>query len=97
MAREAFVARADVVARGMMGYPCLWRSGAFFAGFETSTGCLVVKLPEDRCEALLAGGVARPFRPRGTPFREWVLIPSDDGERWGALLDQAYAFAGGDG
>jgi hypothetical protein len=79
----------------MMGYPCLWRNGAFFAGFEPGTGCLVVKLAEERCEVLLAAGEARPFRPQGRPFREWVLIPPAAGERWEALLDEAYAFAAG--
>jgi hypothetical protein len=89
--------RPDVTARWMMGYPCLWRSGGFFAGFERATGMLVVKLGEDRSEALLARGDVRPFMPSGRPFRAWVRVPADAGaEGWTAMVDEAYTFAGVD-
>lgn len=93
--RGVMLARGDVVARGMMGYPCLWRAGEFFAGYERASGSLVVKLAEERCIALLEAGEARPFRPRGTPFRQWVVAPPEQLGRWAALLDEAYGFAGG--
>ena len=92
---DAMMLRNDVTARWMMGYPCLWRSGRFFAGFERATGMLVVKVGEDRAEALLADGTAAPFMPNGRPFRAWIRMPADAAAEWNTLVEEAYVLAGG--
>ena len=54
-------------------------------------GDLVVKLPRERCEALVAAG-GRPFRAGGREMREWVVVRDGD---WVALAAEAYSFVGG--
>jgi hypothetical protein len=49
---------------------------------------LVVKLPRERCEELVAAG-GRPFRSGGRDLREWVVVPTGD---WVALAEEACAF-----
>ena len=55
-------------------------------------GDLVVKLPRERCEAIVAAGDGRPFRSGGREMREWVVVPAGD---WVALAEEAYLFVGG--
>jgi hypothetical protein len=84
------------VARGtMMGFSCLRVAGAFFASCDHRTGDLIVKLPSDRVQQLIAAGVGKPFAPAGRTFREWVLIGDRDQARWAALIDEALAFVSG--
>jgi hypothetical protein len=56
-------------------------------------GRLVLKLPRERVEALVAGGDGEPFLDgRGRPMREWVALtgdPAGDAE----LLREALALA----
>jgi TfoX/Sxy family transcriptional regulator of competence genes len=51
-------------------------------------GELVVKLPRERCEELVAAG-GRPFRSGGREMREWVVVQGGD---WVALAEEAHAF-----
>ncbi len=53
---------------------------------------LVVKLPKDRVEALIAEGTGQPFAPAGKVFREWVLIEAFDEKRWEGLLRESIDF-----
>ena len=54
---------------------------------------LAVKLPADRCAALVAEGAAVPLDTRGRPMREWVRMRGEpDVERWRALAREALAF-----
>lgn len=93
LARE-MLAREGVSDGTMMGFPCLRVRGAFFASCDHRTGDLIVKLPRDRVGALIEAGEGRPFAPAGRVFKEWLLIPDRDERRWGALLEEAYAFVG---
>jgi hypothetical protein len=79
----------------MMRYPCLRANGAFFACTEPATGHLIVKLPAQRVNELVAAGQALPFAPNGRTFREWAAFPVADPREWSALLAEARSFAGG--
>jgi TfoX/Sxy family transcriptional regulator of competence genes len=77
----------------MMGYPCVRRAGRFFASFDTRAGALIVKLPRERVDDLIADGTGEPFAPNGRVFREWVTLPEPDAAVWEPLLAEARAFA----
>jgi hypothetical protein len=53
---------------------------------------LVVKLPADRCEELVAAGVAEPFESGGRRMRQWVSIGDPGSGGWPELADEALAF-----
>jgi len=57
-------------------------------------GRLVLKLPEDRVENLIAGGHGIRFDAnKGTPMREWLsLYPASD-QPWSPLAREALSFA----
>jgi hypothetical protein len=69
-----------------------WRSPGLRVNRKVFAMCvdgeLVVKLPRERCEELVAAG-GRPFRAGGREMREWVVVPDGD---WVALAEEAYAF-----
>lgn len=77
----------------MMGYPCVRYAGRFFASYAAREDALVVKLPRERVAALVEAGDGDPFAPAGKVFREWVLLPTPERDRWQALLAEALAFA----
>ncbi len=80
------------ILRGtMMGLPCIRREGRFFASLERDTGRLILKLPSERVEELVAAGIGSPFAPNGKVFREWVAL--EEGSDWDALTGEALAFA----
>ncbi|MCX4581529.1 MmcQ/YjbR family DNA-binding protein [Streptomyces sp. NBC_01481] len=86
------LAHPDVATGTMMGFPCLRVSGAFFASCDPRSGDLVVKLPHERVEQLIADGAGQPFTPAGRTFREWVVIGDRDAARWAELIDEARVF-----
>jgi len=57
-------------------------------------GELIVKLPSDRVDQLVASGMAARFEPRrdGRPMREWATIPVRSGREWRRLVDEALRF-----
>ncbi|MGW3964236.1 hypothetical protein ACWED2_30780 [Amycolatopsis sp. NPDC005003] len=89
------LARPGVAPGSMMGFPCLRVSGEFFASCDHRTGDLIVKLPGDRVQQLIADGVGKPFAPAGRVFREWVLITGRDQSLWTALINEAHEFVDG--
>ncbi|HVL55007.1 MAG TPA: TfoX/Sxy family protein [Burkholderiaceae bacterium] len=82
--------------RQMFGCPCAFVNGNMFAGVHEHN--LIVRLPQDRRERLLAARDAQPFQAMGRTMREYVAIsdpldrPPDQIER---LIADAYAFASG--
>ncbi len=51
-------------------------------------GRVVLKLPRERVEALVAGGDGEPFLDgRGRPMREWVALTGDPGGDQGLLRE----------
>lgn len=59
-------------------------------------GDLVVKLPRERVDALVAAGRGHAFDPRrdGRLMKEWLVFQGDD-PSWVELAREAYAFVGG--
>jgi len=64
----------DVERSTMMGFPCLRRSGKYFASIDKEGTGLLVKLPRVRVLELISKGIGAPFSPAGRVFREWVFI-----------------------
>jgi hypothetical protein len=68
-------------------------NGKLFALFTQDT--LVVKLPRDRVEALVAKGQGKPFDPgHGRLMKEWLTVVSPRAS-WTALAKEAHAFVSG--
>ncbi len=92
---QALCTNPAVTRSTMMGFPCLRINGSFFACVEGSTGNLIVKLPTDRVNELVASGAGIPFAPNGKVFRKWVAIPVPDQDEWAALLIESHTFVDG--
>ncbi len=81
------------IAEGtIMNGRCLRVGKEFLALVDHKGSGLVVKLPKDRVNELVADGVGVPFAPAGRTFGEWVAIPKPDRRRWRALLLEGVAF-----
>jgi TfoX/Sxy family transcriptional regulator of competence genes len=64
----------------MFGSPVLKVGGKVFAMLVK--GRLVVKLPKERVERLVASGTGKPFDPgHGRPSKEWVAVDSGASRR----------------
>jgi hypothetical protein len=93
------VATAFAAARGVSLEPgwgkdniALKRGGKIFAMLVR--GDLVAKLPSERVEALVEGGLASRFDPRrnGRVMKEWAVVPPAHARRWTELAQEAHAF-----
>jgi TfoX/Sxy family transcriptional regulator of competence genes len=75
----------------MFGSPVLKVGGKVYAMLVK--GRLVVKLPTDRVEALMASGLGDRFDPgHGKPSKEWVAIDAVASRRWRSLVNEAREF-----
>jgi len=90
---ERLLAEPPVSRSTMMGFPCLRYDGRFFASIDRDSKDLVVKLPADRVDELIATGQGLVFAPNHRVFREWVAVPVPARHLWAALLHEAQAFA----
>jgi hypothetical protein len=58
-------------------------------------GELVVKLPRDRVDGLVASSAAAQFDPgHGRLMKEWASVPPDSPEDWERLAGEALQFVG---
>jgi hypothetical protein len=90
--RLQFLERPHVDEGRMFSTKGLRYRGKFFAAL-TRDHQLLVKLPEARVTELIDDGVGRPFDPgRGSPMREWALVPLASADRWAAIAEEAFAF-----
>lgn len=89
---EPFLAREGVDTGTLMSFPCLRVNGDFFATCDHRSGELIAKLPTARVRELVDAGDGEPFAPAGRVFREWVLVPERDEQRWNGLIEEALAF-----
>ena len=60
-----------------------------------TSGQLVVKLPEQRVDELIAGGVGEPFAPAGKVFKEWLAVSGTDEKLWSELMAESQTFVRG--
>ncbi len=98
MSDEFWDSAAPLLAEGVveegtiMGGGCV-RSGGEFVGMPHHKGDgIVVKLPRERVEELIAAGEGASFAPAGKVFKEWVLVEAFNEERWVELLRESIAF-----
>jgi hypothetical protein len=58
-------------------------------------GELVLKLPKERVDQLVASGTGSRFDPgHGRLMKEWVTVPARRGRLWDRLADEALQFVG---
>jgi hypothetical protein len=62
---EPLLAQPGIERSTMMGLPCLRVHGAFFASCDRRSGDLLVKLPQQRVDELVAAGRVHAFAPAG--------------------------------
>lgn len=87
------VAMPDESGRRGFGSSALKVNGSIFA--MLTSGRLVVKLPRDRVDALIADGTGGPFDAgKGKPMKEWLQVLSDDDQTWVTLTEEAFTFVG---
>jgi hypothetical protein len=74
----------------VFGMPCLKRSGRVIAGFTRSSMVFKLTDPDSHARALAIPG-AHLFDPsgRGEHFRQWVVVPAEQGDEWEALSYEA--------
>ena len=60
-----------------------------------SKGKLVVKLPQQRVDALIAAGEGQRYDPgHGRLMKEWLAVEPSSGEKWLPLAAEAMTFVG---
>ena len=91
-----FLRRPGVTQQGRgFGSSALRIGGKMFATLS-SDGALVVKLPRQRVDALVAAGEGRPFEPGpGRVMKEWLELGVASRQDWASLAQEAMAFVGG--
>jgi predicted DNA-binding protein (MmcQ/YjbR family) len=67
--------------------------GKIFAMLDRE-GELVLKLPKEQVDELIAAGKGGRFNPRrdGRLMREWVTVPVSGRAEWERLMDEAFQF-----
>ena len=79
---------------GFGSSPGLRVGGKIFA--MLAGGGLVVKLPKDRVDQLVASDLAARFDPgHGRVMKEWVTVPVDQAADWDQLAADAFAYVSG--
>ncbi len=80
-------------SRRRFGSDALKVNGSIFA--MVTGGQLVVKLPRQRVDALIADGTGAPFDAgKSRPMKEWVRVTIEDDQTWLSLAREALDFVG---
>jgi hypothetical protein len=87
---DRFLAEPDVDVRTAFASPALRVGGKIFA--MLIRGELVLKLPAQRCAALVADGRATAFEAGGRTMREWVALGGVEPAEWQDLAEEAQDF-----
>src|SRR5262245_66005574 len=85
---------ADLNRTKMMGMPSLKRNGKLVGGFVASEDAMVFKLEDPAAHAgalALEGAHLFDHGGRGRPFKEWVVVPPAQADRWPNLAEAALA------
>ena len=83
----------EAAGRKGFGSDALWVAGRIFV--MLSRGRLVVKLPRQRVDALVAAGEGQRFDPgHGRLMKEWLSVDPGLEERWLPLAREALEFVG---
>ena len=91
IAKEQLAKRGVTAGTGFGTSAGLRVSGKIFAMLVR--GELVVKLPKDRVDELVASGVAQRFDAgRGRPMKEWASVSVAASRRWPRLVKDAKTF-----
>ena len=92
---DRFAGESDVTeGTGFGRVPGLRTGGKIFA--MLAYGRLVVKLPRERVDALVAAGAAERFDPgHGRRMKEWASVAPAAPEDWEALAAEARGFVAG--
>ena len=86
-----FEAEPDVEhGTGFGSAPGLRAGGRIFAMLPH--GELVVKLPAERCAAMVEAGEGRLFAVGNRTMREWLVVDGVDADGWAALADDALTY-----
>lgn len=86
-----FLQRGDVDVGPMFGSEGLRVRGKVFA-FVGYRGSLIVKVPEERADALVSEAGLERMEMRGRVMREWVIVGPDHRELWQPLTGEAFAY-----
>jgi hypothetical protein len=78
---------------GFGSVPGLRAKGKVFAMLQH--GELAVKLPAQRCAAMVDAGDARQLVVRRHTMRGWVVVEGVDGDAWAALASDALEYVRG--
>ena len=90
---QQFTQQDGVEESTMMGSPCLRYKGEFVTMMFDKQESLIVKLPADRVNELIADGDGNEFNFTKKRFKEWVLIPMEFEDRFSGYVEEALAFA----
>ena len=91
---EHFVREPGVESgTGFGSAPGLRAAGKIFAMLQHDR--LVVKLPADRCAALIEAGDGQPFVVGRRTMREWLVVDGVDTDAWTPLAAEALAYVRG--
>lgn len=89
---EPLIAAGKADEGELMRSRCVRVGKEFLAMPEYRTGDLVVKLPRERVDELIASGDGLAFAPAKKVFREWVQVPARDEALWKGLLTEGVEF-----
>lgn len=82
----------EVSLRHSKNNDALTIDGRIFA-FEKD-GRLILKLPAERCAALIAAGQAQPYQLGKRVMRQWTAVPAARSDGWATLTEEARLFVG---
>jgi hypothetical protein len=78
----------------IMSSKCLRVGKEFLALYDDKRDGVVIKLPKERVQELIAAGTGESFAPAGRVFKEWVLVDEAGRRRWRSLLLAGVEFVG---
>ena len=77
----------------MMGSPCLRYNGNFIAMMFDKEDSLIVKVPAERVNELIAEGFGNEFNFTKKRFKEWALIPTEFEDKFESYIHESLRYA----